>query len=75
MKHLQSSGTLLTVALTAVGLSAAAILIAGLAFTVAPQGAQASPAITQKTGEPCTKCHTKPPALTAYGQKYKSGKK
>jgi hypothetical protein len=27
--------------------------------------------IAQTTGQPCTKCHTSPPALNDYGQKYK----
>ncbi len=76
MKYLPSSDKLLAVTLAAVGTSAMAVLIAGLAFTVAPLPAHANPATAQKTGEPCAKCHTRPPALTEYGQKYKSsGKK
>jgi hypothetical protein len=35
----------------------------------------ANPAIAQKTGQACAKCHTAPPALNDYGKKYKeSGK-
>jgi hypothetical protein len=29
----------------------------------------------KSTGQPCTKCHTAPPALNKYGKKYKESKK
>jgi hypothetical protein len=57
----------------AVGM-AAVIVLAG-AITFAPRPAMANVSIGQKTGQPCTKCHTKPPALNAYGKKYKEGLK
>jgi hypothetical protein len=47
----------------------AVVLVAG--FVAALQPAMASPAIAKKTGQPCAKCHTAPPALNAYGKKYK----
>jgi hypothetical protein len=48
----------------------ATILIAG-AIAVTPRSAMANPTIAQKTGFACTKCHTAPPTLNAYGQSYK----
>jgi hypothetical protein len=53
---------------------AAAILLAG-AIVVTPRQASATPAFAQKTGQPCTKCHTAPPVLNDYGKKYKEGMK
>lgn len=53
---------------------AAAVVVAG-AIILAPQPATANPSIAQKTGQPCTKCHTAPPALNAYGQNYKKSLK
>jgi hypothetical protein len=53
---------------------AAAVVVAG-AIILAPQPAMANPSIAQKTGQPCTKCHTAPPALNAYGQNYKKSLK
>jgi len=52
----------------------AAALVAGV-IIVAPQPVMATPAIAQKTGHPCTTCHTTPPKLNAYGRKYKAGTK
>ncbi len=71
--HRDHSRTLLSAMLGAVATVAAALVIMGSVMTVAPQRADASAAITQKTGLPCAKCHTRPPALTEYGQQYKSG--
>ncbi len=51
----------------------AAVAVAGIAM--APQAAMANPAMAKKTGQPCAKCHTAPPALNAYGKKYKEGAK
>jgi len=39
------------------------------------QQSSATPAFAQKTGKPCTACHTAPPALNDYGKKYKEGLK
>ena len=63
-----------TLALAATGM-AAAILITFAMVTATSQPAMANPAIAKKTGQPCAKCHTAPPALNSYGQKYKGGQK
>jgi hypothetical protein len=56
----------------AAGLSCAALLAAAVLFA-SPRHAAANPAIAQKTGQPCGKCHTaSPPALNSYGKSYKS---
>jgi hypothetical protein len=56
----------------AAGLSCA-VLLATAALFVSPRHAAANPAIAQKTGQPCGKCHTaSPPALNSYGKSYKS---
>jgi len=58
--------------LTAVAATATAIVL-GVAMTVMVSApVSATPAIAGKTGQPCAKCHTAPPALNAYGKKYKS---
>jgi len=50
----------------------AIVAIAALtALTLAAQPAAANPAIAQKTGKPCTTCHTAPPALNDTGKAYK----
>ena len=49
-----------------------AVLAAAFAVMMLASGeTKASPAIAQKTGEACAKCHTAPPALNDYGKKYK----
>ncbi len=49
-----------------------AVLAAAVAIMMFASGqTMASPAIAQKTGEACAKCHTAPPALNDYGKKYK----
>ena len=53
----------------------AVILIASAIITVTSQQTMANPKMAQTTGQPCTKCHTAPPALNDYGQKYKDGLK
>jgi hypothetical protein len=53
---------------------AAAVVVAG-AIILAPQPALANPGIAAKTGFPCTKCHTAPPTLNAYGKNYKKSMK
>ena len=50
-----------------------AVLLAAAALLVSPRHAAANPALAQKTGQPCGKCHTaSPPALNSYGKSYKS---
>jgi len=43
--------------------------------TFATRPAMANPEMAKKTGQPCAKCHTAPPALNSYGKKYKDGQK
>jgi len=49
------------------------LAFAMLAVTTPP--VSANPAIAKATGQPCTKCHTAPPALNDYGKQYKAQKK
>jgi hypothetical protein len=72
-KDSSTSNLIMTMILAgATGLTAA-ILVAGTIFTVAPREAAANPAMAQKTGQPCGKCHTaKPPELNAYGKGFKA---
>jgi len=51
------------------------IAIAIMLVALAPHRAMANADIAKKTGLPCAKCHTAPPALNAYGQKYKDSHK
>jgi hypothetical protein len=51
------------------------ILTAGAMIVLASGQTMANPAIAQKTGQPCAKCHTAPPALNDYGKKYKNSQK
>ena len=53
--------------------AAAALLIATAMIVLVAGQTMATPAIAQKTGEQCTKCHTAPPTLNDYGKKYKGG--
>ena len=53
--------------------AAAVLLIAGALLTVPSWPAMSNPAAANKTGQPCAKCHTAPPALNSYGKKYKEG--
>ena len=64
----------IAIACAAVGMSTA-LLIAFALTTTTSQPAMANAAIAKKTGQACTKCHSAPPALNAYGKKYKEGKK
>ncbi len=48
----------------------AVLAFAMLAVTTPP--ASANPAIAKATGQPCTKCHSAPPALNDYGKQYKA---
>jgi hypothetical protein len=59
-------------------LAAGLAIVLLLALTIvasAPRVALANPQIAKSTGQPCTKCHTAPPALNSYGKKYKEGQK
>jgi hypothetical protein len=51
--------------------TAAIILVASIATIAVPNRAEAKPEFSQRTGQPCAKCHTAPPALNAYGKKFK----
>jgi hypothetical protein len=64
----------IAIACAAVGMSTA-LLIAFAMITTTSQPAMANADIAKKTGQPCAKCHSAPPALNAYGKKYKEGKK
>lgn len=48
-----------------------AILIVSAIIAATSRPTMANTKIAQTTGQPCTKCHTAPPALNDYGQKYK----
>jgi hypothetical protein len=52
---------------------AGALVIVAIGSSISPREAAANPAMAQKTGQPCGKCHTaKPPELNAYGKSYKA---
>jgi hypothetical protein len=53
----------------------AVLLTAGAMIMLASGPTMANPAIAQKTGQPCAKCHTAPPTLNDYGKKYKANQK
>jgi hypothetical protein len=55
--------------------AAAASLIAIAMIMLASGQTMATPAFAQKTGQPCTKCHTAPPVLNDYGKKFKESNK
>ncbi len=63
-----------TIAFAAAGM-AMGLLLAFAMVTTTSRPAMANPDIAKKTGQPCAKCHSAPPALNAYGKKYKEGKK
>jgi len=57
--------------------AAAAILIAGITMTIAPQSAEAKPEYAGQTGKACGVCHQNPAGggkLKPAGQKFKGGK-
>ena len=59
----------------AISAGAATALLIAAAMMLASGQTMANPAIAQKTGQACAKCHSAPPALNDYGKKYKeSGK-
>jgi hypothetical protein len=69
LKAVKSALVRATVATAALSVLAFAML------AVAAPPASANPAIAKATGQPCTKCHTAPPALNDYGKKYKESQK
>jgi len=52
-----------------------AILISIAAAMFASNQALANPEMAKNTGQACAKCHTTPPALNDYGNKYKDSQK
>jgi hypothetical protein len=54
---------------------ATVILIASATIMVASRQTMANPEMAKKTGQPCTQCHTTPPALNDYGKTYKDSLK
>jgi nitrate/TMAO reductase-like tetraheme cytochrome c subunit len=58
----------------AAGAATALLIAIGMVMVVSGQ-AMANPGIAQKTGQPCTKCHSAPPVLNDYGKKYKEENK
>jgi hypothetical protein len=65
----KSASTILMAAAT--GLTCTALLVL-VALFMSPREAAATQAIAQKTGQPCGKCHSTPPALNSYGKSYKA---
>jgi hypothetical protein len=55
--------------------TATVFLIATAMIMLVSGQSMATPAIAQKTSQPCAKCHTAPPTLNDYGKKYKDGDK
>jgi hypothetical protein len=54
---------------------ATVILIAGAMILIASRQIMANQEMAKKTGQPCTQCHTAPPALNDYGKIYKGSLK
>jgi len=50
----------------------AALVISFAMVAATPRPALANAAIAKRTGQPCAKCHSAPPALNAYGKKYQA---
>ena len=67
---MQNPNTMSAIVSAAVG-TATVILIAVAMMVVASRQTMANPEMAKKTGQPCAKCHTAPPALNGYGKKYK----
>jgi hypothetical protein len=55
--------------------AAAVIVVAGGMLVATSSQSMATPAFAQKTGKPCTACHTTPPTLNDAGKKYKESLK
>ncbi len=53
----------------------AVLLLSLVMVTTTTHPATANANIAKSTGQPCTKCHTAPPALNNYGKKYKDSHK
>ncbi len=53
----------------------AVLAVAAAVMMFASASSMANPAIAQKTGQACNKCHTAPPALNDYGKQYKAKNK
>ncbi len=71
---MQNPGTVRAVA----GGAAKAVAALSMAIAIIAIGSgqtMATPAIAQKTGQQCAKCHTAPPVLNDFGKKYKEEKK
>jgi hypothetical protein len=51
------------------------ILIAGATIMVTSRQTMANTEIANKTGQPCSQCHTTAPALNDYGKKYQDSLK
>jgi len=59
----------------AISVGAATAFLIAAVMMLASGPSMANPAMAQKTGQACAKCHSAPPALNDYGKKYKeSGK-
>jgi hypothetical protein len=58
-----------------IAITAAVALIVPAMLAAISGPAMANPDIAKNTGQPCAKCHTAPPALNAYGKKYKDSEK
>ena len=69
------TSTIMRAILAAAAATAAVLFVAGTMLVATSQQSSATPAFAQKTGKPCTACHTAPPALNDYGKKYKEGLK
>jgi hypothetical protein len=54
---------------------ATVIFIASAMIMIASRQTMANPEMAKKTGQPCTQCHTAPPALNDYGKTYKGSLK
>jgi ABC-type anion transport system duplicated permease subunit len=54
---------------------ATVILIASAMILIASRQIMANSEMAKKTGQPCTQCHTAPPALNDYGKTYKASLK
>jgi hypothetical protein len=74
MLMLNQAATYKAVALTAAEIAAVILIVLAMS-TATSSTASANAAIAKSTGQPCTKCHTAPPALNNYGKKYKESKK
>jgi hypothetical protein len=54
---------------------ATVILIVSTMIMITSRQTMANPEMAKKTGQPCTQCHTAPPALNDYGKTYKGSLK